>query len=161
MKLKRMISLITAMLMILATFAGCTEADTLDGDFATILQALSHDADAEVVKQNEDGEYEIILPISGDTVRVYERYNDFMPYVTYELVKKAEEKVTEDISKYSGGSGFYLSTDVDGYLLLSVEIIKNLPEEEWSYDIGCYDHKHLFFSERISSKSLENHVYKG
>lgn len=97
--------------------------------------------------KNEDGEYEIRLPVSGQTVRIRDEQVRFVPYIDDELVRTAEQSITEQVSRYSDNSGFYLQVTED-YLCLIVEVIHQLDEPD--ENVGCIDHEHLFFSERIT-----------
>lgn len=97
--------------------------------------------------KNEDGEYEIRLPVSGQTVRMKDEQLRFVPYIDDELVRTAEKSIAEQISHYSDNSGFYLQVTED-YLCLTVEVIHQLDEPD--ENVGCIDHEHLFFSERIT-----------
>lgn len=97
--------------------------------------------------KNDDGEYEIRLPISGQTVRIRDEQLRFVPYIDDELVRTAEKTITEQISHYSDNSGLYLQVTED-YLCLTAEVIHYLDEPD--ENVGCFDHEHLFFSERIT-----------
>ncbi len=97
--------------------------------------------------KNEDREYEIRLPVSGQTVRIRDEQVRFVPYIDDKLVRTAEETITEQVSHYSDNSGFYLQV-TDDYLCLTAEVIHQLDEPD--ENVGCIDHEHLFFSERIT-----------
>ena len=64
---------------------------------------------------------------------------------------EAEKKINEK-SDDAGGM-FYLEVDSEGYLLLKKEVIKMLPEDQRNENAGCGDHKHMFYSERISTQA--------
>ncbi len=120
-------------------------------------EALNAYANAlqQTVQKDVDGEYYIVLPASQEKVEISEGYSDYIPLISDDLVAAAETKITAEIAKYTNNSGFYLTTDEEGYLCLVVEVIKNLPEEERNESVGCVDHEHLFFPERITFKPIE------
>ncbi len=93
---------------------------------------------------DEDGAYILTLPKSKQRITLRDEQRLFVPYITDPLVEAAENKITDEISKYSKNSGFYLQV-TDDYLCLTVEVIKQL-----GMSVGGIDHKHLFFSERIT-----------
>ncbi len=131
-----------------STMKKLTYTDYPDGGYTPAYEITA----TQVTKQNclvknDDGEYEIILPESGQTARVRDRQERFIPYIDDELVRQAEEKITEQISHYSDSSGFYLQI-TEGYLCLTAEVIRYLDEPD--ENVGCFDHEHLFFSERIT-----------
>ncbi len=80
---------------------------------------------ASCISKNEDGAYILTLPNSGETIKLQNEQILFVPYITDELVATAENKITEAVSAYSNSSDFYLQIN-DGYLCLSVEVIKHL-----------------------------------
>lgn len=96
---------------------------------------------------NEQGSYQLTLPKSGETIKLRTREIPFAAYITDELVAEAERKIEEQISPFGGSSGFYLQIS-EGDLCLVQEVIHYLDEPKES--AGCFDHEHLFFSERIT-----------
>ena len=116
---------------------------------------------ASCISKNEDGAYILTLPNSGETIEPGNEQIPYVPYITDELVKTAENKLNEAVSAYRNRSAFYLQIN-DGYLCLAVEVIKQLDPptsqgtESEIVDEGCgIDHEHLFFYERISTQALE------
>lgn len=95
----------------------------------------------------EDGAYVLTLPNSKERIKVRDEQLLFIPYISDALVEAAENKIANDISKYDNNSGYYLQVTED-YLCLVVEVIKQLDEPDES--VGCIDHEHLFFNERIT-----------
>jgi len=93
----------------------------------------------------ENGVYKLTLPKSRKIIQLYDSEVRFVPYVTDALVEAAEDKVAQDVAEFSNHSGFYLQIN-DDYLCLAVEVIQQL---------GSDDHKHVFFSERISSRPVK------
>ena len=103
---------------------------------------------------DEKGRAYLVLPISKEQVRVRSEYEAYLNDIDYGMLKKAEEKITAQVSQYGSGSDFYLQLDND-YLCLYKEIIVNVDppaSEDGEYILGgCgVDHKHLFFGERIT-----------
>lgn len=96
---------------------------------------------------NEQGTYVLTLPKSGKKITLRDDQNVFVPYISDALVVAAENKITDDIAKYNNNSGFYLQIDGDD-LYLYQEVIQHLDEPK--ENVGCFDHEHLFFSERIT-----------
>ena len=96
---------------------------------------------------NEDGAYYLTLPQSKDEIKISDEQILFVPYISNSLVEEAEKKIANEISKYANNSGYYLQVTED-YHCLTVEVIKQLDEPD--ENVGCIDHEHLFFSERIT-----------
>ncbi len=105
----------------------------------------------------EDGKSYLILPVSGEKVEIDDDYASYVKDINADLLKAAEEKISEKISLYPEKSDFYLET-YDGYLCLCVEVIVKIPPPAPSVDgteeyemQGCgIDHEHKFFRERIT-----------
>lgn len=109
----------------------------------------------------EDGQYTLTLPESGKKIKLDASDTRFVPFITYNRVKAAEESLTQQVSEYSDHSDFYLRV-VDDYLCLAVEVIKSIDPPVFSgtdgeYTVeGCgFDHEHIFFTERISSRAVK------
>ncbi len=108
----------------------------------------------------ENGAYILTLPKSGERIMLENEERFYAPYISDELVKNAEDKITDALSKYSNNSGFYLQIN-DGYLCLTAEVIKKIDitastEEGGFAEYGCgIDHEHLFISERITSSPID------
>lgn len=88
--------------------------------------------------------------IDGD----YGEYARYLPYATQTAYDQAKKKLDKQLKPYGQGSGYYLTIDQEGYLCLTVEIIRTLQTSETNPDgspmSGCgLDHEHLFFRERI------------
>ena len=103
-----------------------------------------------------------VLPISNKTIKLDERYSEFAPYITVELLEAAEKNIEEWLDG-RGSSYLYLSTDSEGYLNLEVEIIEFVNMEkvrkgEIDPFYGGDDHRHRFYGERISTVSLDKFV---
>ena len=99
----------------------------------------------------ENGEYTLTLPESQKTLKLDDSEDNFVNYMSDTLVEAAEKKIMEDTAKYSDSPHFYLSVNDDGELYLAAEVIYYLDEPD--ENVGCYDHEHLFFSERISNRT--------
>ncbi len=81
-------------------------------------------------------------------------YSCFLKNATEEAVRAAEERLRAKTDGMSGGSGFYLQVDQEGYLCLAVEYIVDIDppklDEDGNEIGGCgYDHDHVFYTERI------------
>ncbi len=136
-----------------STMKKLTYTEYPDGGFTPTYEITA----ARVTKQNclvknDDGKYELILPESGQTLRFWDGRERFIPYIDDESVRAAEKKIAEQISQYSDSAGFYLQVTED-YLCLTAEVIHYLDEPD--ENVGCFDHEHLFFSERISSVAIK------
>lgn len=99
----------------------------------------------------ENGEYTLTLPESQATIKLRDNEDNFVNYISDMLVEAAEQKILQDTVKYSDSPCFYLKTGDDGELYLAAEVIYYLDEPD--ENVGCYDHEHLFFSERISNRT--------
>lgn len=147
-------------------FTGLNEKDVIVVDHNDDIKTLTYDeypsgwtpqyeVTAISIKPNEmascvsdeDGTYYLILPQSKDKIKIRDEQRLFVPYISDSLVESAEKKIANDISKYNNNSGFYLQV-TEEYLCLTVEVIKQLDEPD--ENVGCIDHEHLFFSERIT-----------
>ena len=91
----------------------------------------------------EDGTQFLILPISKSRVRIDEQHKEHIDDIDIDMLMAAEEKINEQVSRHPENSAIFLSTNDDGYLCLSAEIIVDSP----SSDIG---HEHKFFHEQIT-----------
>lgn len=99
----------------------------------------------------ENGKYTLTLPKSQATIKLRDNEDNFVDYISDALVEAAEQKILQDAAKYSDSPCFYLKTGDDGELYLAAEVIYYLDEPD--ENVGCYDHEHLFFSERISNRT--------
>jgi hypothetical protein len=98
--------------------------------------------------------YNIILPISKTRVGVDPDFEDQLDNIDIELLKSAEEILTDKMSTYKDQYYFGLQGDSSGHLCLFAEAIVPLDPPEiitgesgWTSSI---DHKHIFFIERIA-----------
>lgn len=97
-----------------------------------------------------------ILEIESINEAEYSRY---LPYVTEESIRDAEDALAESLAEYDRSTGYYISFDSDGYLCLCAEVIVDIDppssDEDGELEGGCgIDHEHIFFSERISSEAF-------
>lgn len=99
----------------------------------------------------ENGKYTLTLPKSQATIKLRDNEDNFVDYISDALVEAAEQKILQDAAKYSDFPHFYLETREDGELYLAAEVIYYLDEPD--ENVGCYDHEHLFFRERISNRT--------
>ena len=101
-----------------------------------------------------DGEQYLVLPISGEEVYIYGDYKSYVMRTDLQMLRAAEEKISGELSKYSGEPAWYLEKG-DGQLFLTVEMIVDLEpptSDDGEYEMGgCgIDHDHLFFREPIT-----------
>ena len=111
------------------------------------------------IETEEDGDQYLVLPVSGQRVMIWDNQKPYVKDIDGNLLKAAEEKITEEVSGYSDNGGFDLQV-YEGYLCLYVEVIVKLdpPAPDISVDgteeyemQGCgIDHEHRFFRERIT-----------
>ena len=111
------------------------------------------------IETEEDGDQYLVLPVSGQRVLIWDNQKPYVKDIDGNLLKAAEEKITEEVSGYSDNGGFDLQV-YEGYLCLYVEVIVKLdpPSPDIPVDgtadyvlDGCgIDHEHRFFSERIT-----------
>ena len=105
--------------------------------------------DAEcVVKKGH--RYVIVLPKSGVSIPVENKYVKYLPYVSDELVAAAEAKITEEIGSLDDDPHWTVGEHGDKEICLVVEVIKFIDGVE---EGGCgIDHEHLIFAEPIIEK---------
>ena len=122
-------------------------------DSVTVETDSQTDAETETLNVlDENGERYLVLPVSGDKVRLSNHELAYIDDIDPALLKAAEEKITGQISQYGNNSGLYVGV-TDGYLSLCAEVIVKIsPPRPSEYgDSGCgIDHDHKFFSERIT-----------
>lgn len=125
----------------------------LAGCVASVIPSESEYVQTGISKYitEENGEYTLTLPESQATIKLRDNEDNFVDYISDALVEAAEQKILQDTVKYSDSPCFYLKTGDDGELYLAAEIIYYLDEPD--ENAGCYDHEHLFFSERISNRT--------
>ncbi len=167
--MKRIFTASLVLIMILSVFASCdTQSHTTDTSKPESTQSpestqdttSTQSANTSTCISKEDGAYILTLPKSGEKIKLENEELLYVPYITDALVDAAETKITSEISKYSNNSGFYLQI-TDGYLYLCAEVIKHIDvpastEENGYVEGGCgIDHKHLFFSERITHTPID------
>ncbi|MBQ8382411.1 MAG: hypothetical protein IJX47_04305 [Clostridia bacterium] len=127
-------------------------------DYAENLDQYSVDYDLEICGYHTYESISIYLTPALTVVRHNSpnagKYSCYLKNATEEAVSAAEDRLRAKIGDQEGGSGFYLQIDQEGYLCLAVEFIVSIdpPEpDENGYAVGgCgYDHKHVFYTERI------------
>ncbi len=99
----------------------------------------------------ENGTWYVILPISGKKLNVSREYAE---YVDYDMLKAAEEKVTEQVLVYQDYVAFFLYTRNKQLFLGAEAIIMIDPPPEMTPEEEEYwmDHEHREFSEPITPK---------
>ncbi len=112
---------------------------------------INTDVDRDVLTV-ENGKH-LVLPISKSKVYVRDQYKDYLDKIDLNLLKKAEEKITQQTSQYEDTFGFDLQVD-SGHLYLCTEVIVDIepPKSEGGEIMGgCnIDHEHKFFREKIT-----------
>ncbi|MBR5273365.1 MAG: hypothetical protein IKU25_08270 [Clostridia bacterium] len=138
--MKRLLAFMLILTVAFTIFAGCEEKppETPSTSCITI----------------ENGKYFLTLPKSQQKIELDDDEIGFAPYITDQLVEAAESKINEDIAQYTNNSRFYLDVSLDNYLYLSTEVIVSIDDPSESTGV-CLDHKHLFFSEKISTSAVE------
>ena len=102
----------------------------------------------------ENGNYFLTLSISLYKLSISDYIQD-VASVDIEDLKAAEASIIVQSPQEFKSDSFHIEKDDNGYLYLCREVIVELePPEENGYVMGgCgYDHDHLFFKEKISSK---------
>ncbi len=156
---KQIIVVFLALVGVLISLAGCIASDVpskSEHEQTEISKYINEESGYEQTGTSkyinkESGEYTLTLPISQKTIKLNSSEDNFIPYISDALIEAAEKKITEDTAKYNDTPHFYLSVNDDGELYLAAEVIYYLDEPD--ENVGCYDHEHLFFSERISNRT--------
>ncbi len=138
--------------LIMETYPVQIRADsvTVETELETDAETVGETETLNVLE--EDGKRYLVLPVSGDKVRLSNHELAYIDDIDPALLKAAEEKITGQISQYGDNSGLYLGV-VDGHLCLCSEVIVkiNPPRPSEYGNSGCgIDHDHKFFSERIT-----------
>ncbi len=162
--MKHILAFISAIIALLVVLSGCysaekasTESETKRNKSATVESENgdeSSTAPVEIPTEQakcvieEDGTYYLTLPISGQKIEFMYGYERYVPYITDELVERAEKALNNKMSQYDNiTSDFYLC-DIQDYLCLSFEVIVHF--ESYNPDAPEGDHEHLFYDERIT-----------
>lgn len=104
--------------------------------------------------------YSVTVDDNGTILNCYEanagEYSCFLPYLSAERLRAAEEKLKGEMAEYDSGSELYLTVNADGQLCLGFEVIVKIdPPNVQVYGDeavvnGCgIDHEHVFGSEVI------------
>lgn len=139
------------------TYNGCI-MESYPVQIAALTVTVVEGTEVEI-ETDEDGDQYLVLPVSGQRVLIWDNQKPYVKDIDGNLLKAAEEKITEEVSGYSDNGGFDLQV-YKGYLCLYVEVIVKLdpPAPDIPVDgtadyvlNGCgIDHEHRFFSERIT-----------
>ena len=140
---------------ILALFLVCVTCFLCSCDFNAFDEIVAESQPE--TETNEKGNTYLIMPISRKKVKLDEEYKEYLPYINYDLLRAAEEKIDGECGD-NQNSGFYLGIDKEGYLAIEKEVIVSIPEDQRTWGSGCYDHKHLFYNERISTQAIEENI---
>ena len=104
-------------------------------------------------KYRTEESYRITVNQKEEIVHFFGEYGEYAKYLknaTPEAIKSAEAKMKERLAEYSENTGCYLYVDKEGYLCLQAEVIIHLEPDDPKYGkVGCGDHDHRMFTERI------------
>lgn len=103
----------------------------------------------------ENGQYTITLPQCGQTLTLSGTYEAFAPCITEELIRSADQALASIVAEDPEDRHVYLSTDLEGYLCLCIEVIVYLEPDDPEYPGCCIDHDHKFYRERISAQPVK------
>lgn len=187
---KRLISLILCVCMLiscLAVMSSCEieddrrekEGESTKGDLKSFPKesVSSNEEQAESESESEhkyddvsdyiierEGKQYLVLPLSGKELFIDSKHKYYLKFIDFQMLKSAEEKITNELSKYSGDTPAWYLEDSDGELFLAVEMIIDLEPptcESGEYvGGGCgIDHDHIFFREPITSIDLNDATY--
>lgn len=100
----------------------------------------------------EEGEVYLVLPKTGEKLRVDESHKPYLDSIDLELLKAAEEKIYSQMEEYQEEP--FVSLELhEGYLCLYAEVIVYIDPPATTPDRsdGCgIDHEHKIFYERIT-----------
>lgn len=141
--------------VVMFSLAGCS---THQSDSQETSSTIPETKDISEYLIEEDGGQYLILPISRSKIFVRDEYKQHLDNIDIELLKTAEEIICDKMSAYTETPRFSLLFDNSGYLCLYTEWIVDIDppnvvtrENGEIIDRGCnIDHKHIFFSERIT-----------
>ena len=118
----------------------------------TTLALLASCRSSTLIQRTAEGAF-ITLPISGEVLEVEQKQEGLLSRVSDESIRRAEEALSTH-AEATPTHCYYLTVDDEGYLCLSLEVIRSITPEVSTGEIadgGCgIDHEHLFYSERIS-----------
>ena len=141
---------------ILALLLVCVTCFLCSCDLEAVNEIVEESEPEPETETNEKGNTYLIMPISRKKVSL-DWYKEYLPYISYDLLRAAEEKINESAGD-NEGSGFSLAIDQEGYLSIVKEVIVPIPEDQRTWGSGCYDHKHKFYRERISTRAIEKNI---
>lgn len=150
--MKRLIPLFLCVLLCALCFFGCTDVSDVTSD-TTQEESDSQEPSTSIIAY-ENGVYTITLPVTREVIEVNSQHERYMPTVTEERIRAAEERILEEVTN-SQHSDFYLTVESDR-LCLTVEIIVDIDppqtvEGQEHVTSGCgIDHDHVFFKRPIS-----------
>ena len=105
----------------------------------------------------EEGLQYLTLPISKKKVQIWGECKQFVANIDVELLIAAEEKIIAQTRNSERPAGFGLQVK-DGHMYLNAEVIETIDppkikttEDGYVVENGCdIDHRHVFFTERIT-----------
>lgn len=150
---------ITLMLVLACWLAltGCGERPTDLSGTSSEPNLVSEKNPVAQYLTEENGDSYLVLPISKLKVRVWGEYKAYLDRVDVDLLKTAEEKISDQAVQYAEEPSYYLLIE-EGDLRLSAEVIVDIDPplikevgDGDCVDQGCgIDHEHVFFSEPIT-----------
>jgi len=158
------IALIAVIACIIAVVCFCTNPLTKEPEPQVVDEAAESNQqptesnnseinEAPLYHKEEDGYYYVNLPISKQKIWVQKADEKYLDAIDPELLKKAEEKLTDIKTENADTSPLYLRVK-DGKLCLSLEMIVKI-ESKVEGMSGCgYDHEHQFFDEPITKETV-------
>lgn len=121
------------------------------------LFGCSNLQDISEVLVEEEGLQYLALPISKKKVQIWGECKQFVANIDVELLIAAEEKIIAQTRNSERPAGFGLQVK-DGHMYLNAEVIETIDppkikttEDGYVVENGCdIDHRHVFFTERIT-----------
>lgn len=121
------------------------------------LFGCSNPQDISEVLVEEEGLQYLALPISKKKVQIWGECKQFVANIDVELLIAAEEKIIAQTRNSERPAGFGLQVK-DGHMYLNAEVIETIDppkikttEDGYVVENGCdTDHRHVFFTERIT-----------
>ena len=124
--------------------------------------AVQNESDTDADVRESASDY-IIMPISKVKIKLEEKYHDFIPYITEELLEAAEKDIVAKKGKVEPRYCTFFTTN-EGYLHIQEEYIRMVDPEAiangYEQVPPCGDHWHSGCGGRISSQPLEKFIVK-
>ena len=118
---------------ILALLLVCVTCFLCACDLEAVNEIVEESEPEPETETNEKGNTYLIMPISRKKVKLDEEYKEYLPYISYDLLRDAEEKIDGECGD-NQNSGFYLGIDKEGYLAIE----KEYPVVEYDGTVGLF-----------------------